>query len=220
MGNHDREQHYNWQELGFNRTFKHPFLLDGKFVFSHEPLDVIPDGLINIYGHVHGSKYFNTIDPNRLCACVERWNCAPIEYDFIKGLFNFDTPLRVCVAGIGLLGSSFIKNPVQEGGQFIIVAGFDTNINKIEVMKSDVPLFPAYEMADKIREMRIDLGIIAVPAQAAEMTMQRMKEGGIKGILNFSPAILGDKDIAVRNVHFAEELRFLTAMIPDLEKGV
>ena len=51
-------------------------------------------------------------------------------------------------------------------------------------------------------------------------TMQRMKEGGIKGILNFSPAILGDKDIAVRNVHFAEELRFLTAMIPDLEKGV
>ena len=124
------------------------------------------------------------------------------------------------VAGIGLLGSSFIKNPVQEGGQFIIVAGFDTNINKIEVMKSDVPLFPAYEMADRIREMRIDLGIIAVPAQAAEMTMQRMKEGGIKGILNFSPAILGDKDIAVRNVHFAEELRFLTAMIPDLEKGV
>ena len=49
---------------------------------------------------------------------------------------------------------------------------------------------------------------------------KRMKEGGIKGILNFSPAILGDKDIAVRNVHFAEELRFLTAMIPDLEKGV
>ena len=100
------------------------------------------------------------------------------------------------------------------------MAGFDTNINKIEVMKSDVPLFPAYEMADKIRELRIDLGIIAVPAQAAEITMQRMKEGGIKGILNFSPAILGDKDIAVRNVHFAEELRFLTAMIPDLEKGV
>jgi len=87
MGNHDREQHYNWQELGFNRTIKHPFLLDGKFVFSHEPLETIPDGLVNIYGHVHGSKYFNTIDPNRLCACVERWNCAPIEYDYIKSLF-------------------------------------------------------------------------------------------------------------------------------------
>jgi len=140
--------------------------------------------------------------------------------DFIKELFQFGAPLRVCVAGIGLMGSSFIKNPVQGGGQFVIVAGFDTNINKIEVMKSEVPLFPAYEMADKIKELKIDLGIIAVPAQAAETTMHRMKEGGIKGILNFSPAILGDKNIAVRNVHFAEELRFLTAMIPVFEKGV
>lgn len=138
--------------------------------------------------------------------------------DFIGGLFSFGAPIRVCVAGIGLMGSSFIKNPVLEGGQYVIAAGFDNNINKIETMKSEVPLFPAYEMEDRIRELRIDLGIIAVPAQAAETVMLRMKEAGIKGILNFSPAILGDKDIAVRNVHFTEELRFLTAMIPNLEK--
>lgn len=88
MGNHDREQHYNWRELGFERNIKYPFLLDGKFIFSHEPLEAIPEGKVNIYGHVHGSKYFNTIDPNRLCACVERWNCAPIDYDYIKSLYN------------------------------------------------------------------------------------------------------------------------------------
>lgn len=88
LGNHDREQHYDWKELGFERTIKHPFLLDDKFIFSHEPLDVIPEGKVNIYGHVHGSKYFNTIDPNRLCACVERWNCAPVEYEYIKQQFK------------------------------------------------------------------------------------------------------------------------------------
>ena len=87
MGNHDREQHYNWKELGFERNIRYPFLLDDKFIFSHEPLEVIPEGKVNIYGHVHGSKCFNTIDQNRLCACVERWNCAPIEYEYIKSLF-------------------------------------------------------------------------------------------------------------------------------------
>ena len=87
MGNHDREQHYNWQELGFERNIRYPFLLDDKFIFSHEPLEVIPEGKVNIYGHVHGSKCFNTIDQNRLCACVERWTCAPIEYEYIKSLF-------------------------------------------------------------------------------------------------------------------------------------
>lgn len=88
LGNHDR-QHWDWDwlGLGFAKVFKHPFLMDGKFIFSHEPLGEIPEGKVNIYGHVHGSKYFNTKDDNRLCACVERWNCAPIEYDHIKGLF-------------------------------------------------------------------------------------------------------------------------------------
>ncbi|MCQ2603744.1 MAG: redox-sensing transcriptional repressor Rex [Spirochaetia bacterium] len=138
--------------------------------------------------------------------------------DFIKDLFRFDRPVRVCIAGIGLLGSSFIKNPVIENGQYMIVAGFDSNINRLEVMRTSVPLFPACEMTDRIKEMNIDFGIIAVPAQAAESTLQRMKEGGIKGILNFSSAILGDKDIIVRNVHFTEELRFLSAMIPSIQK--
>ena len=90
LGNHDRQQKLTdekWISLGFERVFRNPFLLDDKFIFSHEPLDVIPEGKVNIYGHVHGSKYFNTIDPNRLCACVERWNCAPIEYEYIKSLF-------------------------------------------------------------------------------------------------------------------------------------
>lgn len=86
LGNHDR-QHWDWIDMGFSRVFKHPFLMDGKFIFSHEPLGEIPEGKVNIYGHVHGSKYFNTKDDNGLCACVERWNCAPIEYDYIKGLF-------------------------------------------------------------------------------------------------------------------------------------
>ena len=92
LGNHDRVRKYDWEKLGFERVFRHSFLMDGKFIFSHEPLDKIPDGKINVYGHVHGSSYFNTLDRNRICVCVERWNCAPIEYEFIKNLFKPESP--------------------------------------------------------------------------------------------------------------------------------
>ena len=88
LGNHDREHFYDWIALGFERVFKSPFLMDGKFIFSHQPLDEIPEGKVNVYGHVHGSKYFNTVDRNRICVCVERWDCAPIDYEFVKGLFR------------------------------------------------------------------------------------------------------------------------------------
>ena len=92
LGNHDRENMIDWISCGFDTVHEQPFLLDGKFIFSHEPLAEIPDGKINVYGHVHGSKYFNTIDRNRICVCVERWNCAPIEYEFIKNLYNPTSP--------------------------------------------------------------------------------------------------------------------------------
>ena len=87
LGNHDRDQNYNWSDIGFERVFRHPFIMDGKFIFSHEPLSEIPEGKVNVYGHVHGSAYFNTLDRNRICVCVERWDCAPIEYEKIRALF-------------------------------------------------------------------------------------------------------------------------------------
>ena len=89
LGNHDRQNwKWNWEELGFSRVFRHPFLMDGRFIFSHEPLAEIPEGKVNVYGHVHGSSFFNTVDSNRICVCVERWNCAPIEYGYIRSLYN------------------------------------------------------------------------------------------------------------------------------------
>ena len=87
LGNHDREHFYDWIDLGFERVFRDPFLMDDKFIFSHEPLAEIPEGKVNVYGHVHGSSHFNTVDSNRICVCVERWNCEPLDYDFVRVLF-------------------------------------------------------------------------------------------------------------------------------------
>ena len=88
LGNHDRDKKFDWQEIGFERVFSSPFKMDGKFIFSHEPLAEIPDGMVNIYGHVHGSKHYNTMDSNRFCACVERHNLTPVEYFSIRNLYN------------------------------------------------------------------------------------------------------------------------------------
>ena len=90
LGNHDRYKHFDWENLGFAKVYDNPFMIDGKYILSHEPLNVIPDGKVNVYGHVHGSKYFNTVDSNRICVCVERWNCTPIEYDKIKELVGLE----------------------------------------------------------------------------------------------------------------------------------
>lgn len=88
LGNHDREQHFDWVGMGFERVFAAPFLFDHKFIMSHEPLKEIPEGKVNVFGHVHGSKWFQTTTPNSFCACVERWDCAPVDWDYVRSLYN------------------------------------------------------------------------------------------------------------------------------------
>lgn len=77
MGNHDREinrylkpknQFNSSYELlkaaGFDEVYKHPILLEGKYILSHEPIYLSPNSnLRNIYGHTHDilidKDYFN-----------------------------------------------------------------------------------------------------------------------------------------------------------------
>lgn len=88
MGNHDRGRTSEfWLDAGFERVFDRPIVLDKRFVLSHEPLDEIPPGFINIYGHVH-SKGAETFLPDRFCVCVERHGCRPVEWNYIRGLYE------------------------------------------------------------------------------------------------------------------------------------
>lgn len=87
LGNHDRESNFDWNSLGFARVLTDPFLFDGKYIMSHEPLAEIPDGKVNLFGHVHGHESIKTKTENSACLCVERWNCTPVDYDVIQSWF-------------------------------------------------------------------------------------------------------------------------------------
>ena len=88
LGNHDRDRGCDWNTMGFSKVFTKPFLLDGKYILSHEPVENVPEGKVNIYGHVHSHEAYKTIDTNRFCVCVERHGCAPVNYETIKGNFQ------------------------------------------------------------------------------------------------------------------------------------
>lgn len=66
IGNHDRKGVSFFKECGFVAVHKKPIFIN-KYILSHKPLDElsIPDGFINIHGHVHNygnlnkDKYLN-----------------------------------------------------------------------------------------------------------------------------------------------------------------
>ena len=121
---------------------------------------------------------------------------------------------KSCVVGLGHLGQAILQSSSLGGGEFKIVAGFDSNVNKLETIKASVPLFPSYEIADVVRSMGIDLAVIAVPPENARDVAGRLFEGGIKGILNFAPVVIkpGKSGVIVRNIDIGQEFRILSVL--------
>ena len=85
--------------------------------------------------------------------------------------------------GLGLLGY-----PGFERYGIRIVAAFDLKPVKLE--GSSVPVYPMSMIQDILLQTGAKIGIITVPADAAQEVADQMIAGGIKGIWNFTPAHL------------------------------
>lgn len=89
LGNHDcLTNMYRYVDAGFEKVYDKPIMFDNFFILSHEPLEFVPDGWVNIYGHVHGDPRFRTFSENGICACVERHDYRPISMNDIKKFLN------------------------------------------------------------------------------------------------------------------------------------
>jgi redox-sensing transcriptional repressor len=128
----------------------------------------------------------------------------------IKKALGLDRPRKFCVVGLGRLGSAYLNFAPAELKEFELAAGFDTNVNRVEILKAEAPLYPAYKMAEVISRFGIEIALLCVPTEAAQAAAEKCAAGGVRGILNFAPLALSlPPDVTVRNVYLADELRSL-----------
>lgn len=126
--------------------------------------------------------------------------------------FNLTRKRKAGIVGLGRLGTALLDyENFQEDG-FEIVAGFDSNVNKIERIRTNIDVFPVGRLEEIVRARAIELGIIAVPAGAAQAVVDRLTEAGVKGILNFSPVKINvPAGIVHVDMDFTNALRFIAA---------
>ena len=120
------------------------------------------------------------------------------------------TAWTVALVGVGSLGTALLRYRGLQRQGFNIVAAFDADQRLIGSSIGGVPIFAASEMSRKICELKPQLAVLAVPAEAAAMVAIELAEAGISGILNFAPASLKlPKEIGVVNVDLASEMQRL-----------
>jgi redox-sensing transcriptional repressor len=128
---------------------------------------------------------------------------------------GFSQVRKACIVGLGRLGSALLEYDRFGPSGFSVVAGFDANVNRIETIRTDIKVCPAYEMADVVRREAIELALITVPGPAAQGVADLLMDAGIRGILNFAPVVIetGAFDVVVRNMNVVNEMRILASLM-------
>lgn len=115
------------------------------------------------------------------------------------------------LVGAGNLGSALVGYPGLREHKFIIAAVFDNNYAKIGRLLWDHEILDVNRLKEVNERIRARIGIIAVPASAAQEVAEMLVDAGVKAILNFAPTILRvPPGVTVRNVSFLQELAVLS----------
>lgn len=122
-----------------------------------------------------------------------------------EGIFK-----KVCIAGLGRLGASLLDQNLFENSVFEICAGFDSNVNRVEILRSTFPLYPASEMDFVIKREKINFAILTVTDKDAQTMANRLIKAGISGIVNMTNVLLKvPQNVKVENLSIITALNLL-----------
>lgn len=131
--------------------------------------------------------------------------------DAISQILGLDRTWNVALVGAGNLGSALLAYPGFKERGFKIVAVFDNDLRKIGKKWEDVVLHDITELEEKVKEKDIQIGIIAVPVEAAQGVANMLVSSGIKAILNFAPMrIVVPENVELRSAELSSELECLS----------
>jgi redox-sensing transcriptional repressor len=129
----------------------------------------------------------------------------------IEEVLGITKPKEAVLVGAGRLGSALVQYPGFERYGLDIVALFDVDERKVGTRIGDKPVLPLAKLADLPLRLGIRLGIVCVPAEAAQGVVDLMVRSGIKVIWNFAPAQLQvPSDVFVKNEDLAAQLAKLS----------
>ncbi|MCE5197568.1 MAG: redox-sensing transcriptional repressor Rex [Armatimonadota bacterium] len=134
----------------------------------------------------------------------------------ISKILNLENRQPVLLMGAGNLGSALAGYQPLRAENFQIVAAFDNNPAKIGTQLWDLTIKDIATIEEENKLLGARMGIIAVPAAAAQDAADRLVKAKVVTILNFAPVLLKlPPTVTVRNVDFVQELAVLAFHLPD-----
>ena len=116
---------------------------------------------------------------------------------------------NIALIGAGRLGQAIASSAIFAEHGINIAAVFDTDPEKLGRPVGHVTVSEYGRLADLVREKNIIVGVLAVPADAAQKAADDLVSSGVKIVFNYSEALLETpSDVTVHTSNPAVELLY------------
>jgi len=129
---------------------------------------------------------------------------------FFRKTLDQDELTKVALIGVGNLGTAFLNYNFMKNNNTKIAVAFDVVEDKVGTKIGEVPVYHMDDLEEVIEKEDIQVAILTVPAPVAQSITDRMIQGTVRGILNFTPARLTvPSSIRIHHIDLAIELQSL-----------
>ena len=131
--------------------------------------------------------------------------------DHLTKILGLDHEHRVAIIGAGRLGTALADYYGFKQTNFTVAALFDVDKKKVGKKAGGVEVFDMKSFASAVKRDKIDVAVIAVPAEYAKDVLHKVVKAGIKAVMNFAPVPLGvSDDVKLKTVDLTTSLESLS----------
>jgi redox-sensing transcriptional repressor len=211
---------------------------------DREPISELTTGRLSVYlrcvtflesasqetvssGELAERFHLNSAQIRKDLACLGELGIRGVGYDVSRlrehlvHELGLDRIRRVLIAGAGNLGMALADYAGFNDHGFEIAALVDNDPAKIgRRSRSGIEVLPWDELPSIIRQHHVDIGIVAVNAEAAQTVYDAFADAGLNAVLNFAPTQLRSRPgVKVKSVDLRINLESLSFYLKNVEDG-
>ena len=120
--------------------------------------------------------------------------------EVLESFLGFTNMHKAFLFGVGSLGAALLRDSGLHHFGLEIVAAFDVNPELVGKDLNGIPIFHSDDFEAKMKEYDVNIGVLTVPINIAQEITDKMVDGGIKAVWNFTPfRIRVPENIVVQN---------------------
>ncbi len=114
----------------------------------------------------------------------------PFLIERLRDILKVDRGWEVVIVGMGDIGHALARYNGFANRGFHISMVFDNDPSKIGQKVGDYEILDTALLAEKLKQNKIKIAMLTVPATSAQATADQLVKAGVKAILNYAPISL------------------------------